>query len=485
MSFIYENEKLLSELIKSVVDHEMKFNKRGQLAADPNINVEFRNYLTLTQKLVDQLRQQYFPTPPNVAEVTTGTGQQAGLGVPELSSLGNFLDYIVNNQIMVNGKRVAYGANEQNPDPRVYLPVTAEQIKFMLETETPQGGRAQFQADYYVSKDYLTQYITSLLADTSQRDDQSQRFLKTMLGARINDVNRLFHTNLTTDYKAPAEVLPDTTELDKIPNPVDPQNPYQEDGNVSLTVGDVKSFSTLRSWLMGKNMTMKTDDNKTAKAGSAAFDLCAFLSVLNARAANAARWAKAGGAQYQTQIQAIAKEAQCSLEQPGQGGAAGGQGGGEISPQILQQLTTLLPFNSANVNFREIQNFTNRYAPLARRSDITSMARQVNSSITEALSLMKQQSMIVPLEQMRSTNDLASWHAFAKDARLADVLYTIVNNAGLIYTDFVNTAKAVLGDQATLRNSQQVDDGGPWSVNMDDINGFRADLKEEAQSGGK
>src|SRR5579863_3281093 len=130
MSFIYDDKKLLDNLIKSAIDFEVKFNKNGQLAANPNVNMEYRNYLTLTQKLVDQLSQQVSPTTPNKdpnAPATLLAAQNAPMKISDVVSLGNFFDYTIKNGITVDGQRPVYGANETGFDPKYWKPVDAEQ----------------------------------------------------------------------------------------------------------------------------------------------------------------------------------------------------------------------------------------------------------------------------------------------------------------------------------------------------------------------
>lgn len=500
MSFIYDNEKLLSDLIKSAVDHEVKFNKNGQLAADPTVNVEFRNYLTLTQKLAEQLRDKYFPKPSDTSVISTGTGKDAPMGVPDLASLGNFLDFIVNNQITVDGKRVAYGAGEQNPDPRQYLPVTAEQIKFMMETESQQGERGQFQADYYVSKDLLVKYVVSMLRDTSKQDDRSQQFIKAMLGARLQDINKVFRTNLTTDYKEPEKPIDDSKEVDRFPKTVENFKNLAQAGEIPLLYGDIKSLEALNGWLGKNGVGHKTEDQKIVTIRDQDFDLCSMINYMFGRATllYQRRTVESGPTMqaYTKRMTDIAKQAGCELTQPG--GKPGGQqqqGGqqGQINPQALMQLATLRPFNADVINFREIQLFTHKYAELANRPDITRMSQQIDASITDAKGNMNVQNDQIMMSMLVDSNDLNPLKTLTRmPVPFMDKLYTIVYTAGTMYQDFYNAAKyqseshnGRIPDDVVNSIAQQVAEGGPWSTNMADINQMREDLQDEIRSRGR
>lgn len=471
MSFIYDNPWLVNQLLQAGYDSENKLSKKGQA---PPANQQVGESL---KALLNNLRDQITPLQEGADQVGMASGG-AELASHHMDSMGDLVDWLSKNGTRIGGKVIVQPGNTDRPSEEYGY----YKIEPGTEIVVPIARPDRSVVAYWINGAALKQYLVSLQADQKMKEVV---IFQVQLLKLIQDANKQLDLDISEQYKAPEEVLPDDTPIDTIPNPVDPQNPYQENGSVPLIYGNVKSFAALRDWLMGKNMTMKTDEGKIAKAGNADFDLCAFLSVLNARAANAARWGKKGGTQYQAQVQAVAKEANCTLSAPGQGGATSGQGGSDISPQLLQQLAAFLPFNSQTVNLNDLKMFVDKYAQLSRRNDIVSMARQVGTSINEAMNLMKTRTMIIPLEQMRSSNDLQPWHAFAKNASLADVLYTIVNDAGMIYTDFVNVARNKLDQDTVLKISQQVDDGGPWSVNMDDINQFRTDLQQEAQRGGR
>jgi hypothetical protein len=491
MSSIFDNDKLLADLIKSAVDHEVKFNKHGQLAADPTVNVEFKNYLTLTQKLAEQLRSKYFPKPSDAPTVSTATGKDAPMGVPDLASLGNFLDFIVNNQITVDNKRVAYGAGEKNPDPLQYLPVTAEQIKFMVETVTQQGDRTQFQADYYVSIDLLKKYITSILKETSTKDEETQRFTKAMLSARLQDINRVFRTKLTTDYKEPVKPIDDNAEVDRFPKVVESFTNMAQAGDTPLLYKDIKSLESLNSWLGSKGIGHKTKDQKLVTIRDQDFDLCGIINYMYGRAnlLYRRRTAESGPIMqtYMKQMEAIAGQADCKLTAPGgqsqPSGQQQGDGSGQVNPVALQQLLTLRPFNSEFINFHEIKIFVDSFAPVRNTKEAINAAQQIDSSIEKAKGMMNQPSDTIMLGMLVESATLEPLKALSRQPMpFMNLLFTIVQNAGAMYQEFVGIVKNVLPRVDSNSIAAQVYSGGPWSNNMADINQFRRRLMQEARN---
>jgi len=492
MSFIYD-KNLLAELIKSAIDHEVKFNKHGQLAADPNVNLEFRNYLTLTKKLADQLEQKYFPSGPGETVVTTGTGKEAQLGVPDLSSLGNFFDFMVNNQIMVDNKRIVYSANEQPPDPRLWKPVTAQQIKFMMETQNEQNERTQFQADYYVNRDLLVKYVNSILRDSSKEDDETQKFIKTMLGARLQDINRIFRTKLTTEYKEPEKVLPDNTVLDNTPKDMDPQTWFNR-GNIPLTIGDLKGGTAFNAWLSGNSISIKVD-NRQMMINHPEFDRCAIMRILNSRAKYNLDRATSAQAQqvatiYAQRIQALAGELKCDLsdkssQQQQQQQQGQGQGLSGASPQILQQLSSLRPFNAQYISFPEIKKFIELYTKYANDADVTKTAADLNGYMEAFKSYLGMRGDTFQLTNIDNNRFKSMLKNPSAARQAADLLYDIVVYAGQLYQRLVVSLQTVAQDAERAKYidyrgmQQQVTPGGPQQTNVTDLNDLRQSLSRE------
>jgi len=494
MSFIYENDRLLAELIKSAIDHEVKFNKHGQMAADPSVNNELRNYLTVSQKLAEQLKNTYFPPAADTGVVSTGTNKEAALGVPDLASLGNFLDFIVNNQILVDGKRVAYNGSETSIDTTEYLPVTAEQVKFMVETQNPQGERGQLQAEYYVSRALLEKYITSILKDTSKQDERAQQFIKVMLSARLQEINRIFRTKLTTEYKEPEKVLPDTAVVDNLPKDLSPEQPYGT-GNVPLTIKDLKDSMSLNSWLKTNTITLKAKNNSYLTINHEDFDHCTLLKILVNRAKyNSNRATDQNAKQYATaydqRVRAIATEIQCDLggqQQPNQKPGQTGQGGGlaAATPAILNQLSSLRPFNSQFISFQEISNFLELYEPFANDASVAQMINKLQDSIQRFRSDTQMGSDTIQLYNLTTNQFQGMLKDPSKAYMAASDLHDIVFYGGTLYQRLVTSLQTFANDPVRGKYidyramQQQVTPGGPQLTNVNQINRLMYNLKQE------
>lgn len=377
MSFIYKDNSLISELITKAVEFESKFNKHGQLAADPTVNVEFRNYLNLAKKLADNLKQEFFPPakdPNALADV--GAAQAAGMTVADLNSLGNFFEFIARNQVTVDGKRIAYFGGENPPDKRVWLPVDAERSVLAMETMDQEGNRGPLQAEYYVSKDLLGKYIQTLAASASQEDAEAQRLIKVMLGNLVNRINRIFNTKFSTDYKAPEKTLPADTVMATFPQVLDPKM-YNADGPVKLTWGDLTSPNTLRNWVHANKVGIKGKD-KTLTDADQDFDYCVVVNTIYGKATYLKSRSTSDDVEktndlFVKKITEIGGKftgpdgKACTLG--GSGGGGGGQGGQpgqkpNVSPQALAQVIQRLPFAVRDIDFGRIRLFFEGVKPL-------------------------------------------------------------------------------------------------------------------------
>ena len=473
MSFIYDNPWLIKQLLEAGTKSENQFSKKGQLAPLQ----EQKQLSDALRAALFNLRDQITPLQEGAGEVMQGSGG-ADLSSHNMDSMGDLVEWMAKNGTRIGGNVIVVDGKSERP--------SEEYGNFKIEpgTEivTPLARPDRTAKTFWINPTALKQYLVGLQSDPKLKGNV---IFQVQLLKLIQDANNQLDLDISEQYKEPAAPpLADNTPLDDVPNPVN-----QAGGStVPLVFGDLKSLQTFWNWAINHKMTMKKPDGSIVNAGTDEFDQCGFISAIAARAKSLYGYRRPNSQQYLERMQAIAQEANCDISQVVPQAGPQGQGGGLQDPQVLQHLVTLLPFNSQNVNFREIQKFINTYAPLARRSDISSQTAQVNESIQAIQSLMRQPSMIVPLQQLKQIDNrmgpsyLAAYHSFAKDARMMDVLYTIVNTAGIIYTDFVNTAQHILGDRLPSEVKQQIVPGGPLSVNLSDIGDIRGMLADEAQS---
>src|SRR5271170_1450788 len=122
MSFIYNDPKLIKQLIKSALDFEQKFVKKGQTA--PVSTTPAPVDISALQDHIKQLQAQLRPPAkdPNApATVSSQGANDVSLDVTHLKNLGTLIAFLATNQIMVDGKRVAYAPNENVQDPSYQL----------------------------------------------------------------------------------------------------------------------------------------------------------------------------------------------------------------------------------------------------------------------------------------------------------------------------------------------------------------------------
>ncbi len=280
MSFIYDDKNLINDLIKSALDFENKFVKRSQ-STDPAANLGYKNYLTLTRKLVDQLEQTQVPQPkdPNApAKVSTELDSSQPLTNHNLSSFGNFLQFVEQNKITVDSQRVAYF--KENPDPDKYKPVSGNLSDFMeIENRTDLTNSTDPTKEYFVNKDLMIKYLISLQALAKTKED---KILEVMVGQRIEDVNKKFRTNISKKYQEPEFVLSDDVLLTTFPEDLDADN-YNKDGDKKLYYKDIKDSVALQSWVNTNDIGVIIPSyNKQGAFGvnDKEFDICVVVRTI-------------------------------------------------------------------------------------------------------------------------------------------------------------------------------------------------------------
>jgi hypothetical protein len=294
MSFIYDNNKLILALIKAAVDHDAKFNKTSQNTSyplpystvpntTPVSNLNILNYYTLTKKLADNLKMQYRGVDPNAPLITAK--KDIEINIYNSVSLGNFLQYALDNEIKIDGQQIVYGSFTLVPDKEKWLPTDAETSQFGIEKMNG-NKREPNKSKYYVNPDLLVKYINYLLklASSKDKDKQTQRMIKVMLGGIIEKVNNLFGTEMTTDYKSPEKVIQPNEIIDRVPKTISDNNIAQE-GVVALKYGDIASDVALRNWVSTNLIEISGNQSQPITVNNSnRFDYCVVVRYLYNRA---------------------------------------------------------------------------------------------------------------------------------------------------------------------------------------------------------
>lgn len=489
MSSIFEDDKLILELIRNAVEYESKFNKTGQIATDPSVNMEYRNYLTLSQKLVNDLENKLFhKEEPKTMEIEAPSG--TNLGVTDLTTLGNFFEFMSKNKVSVGGQRVVYLNGESPPDTRAWLPVDAEGYIFNIENVDESGKRAATTATYYVNKDLLTKFINDLLIKTSKEDETTQKFSKTMLSGIIQKVNEIFRTNLTSDPKEIEKTIPNTEVLSSFPSSLDSTS-YNKDGNIELTYGDIASDTSLVNWVKTNNISI-VSGGQSINSTSDKFDFCIVMQVLHNKAKLLLR-NQASTPELKSKYVAFVKQLerlaptmtgtdgkQCNLgatttqSVPNSATQISGQ---QMDPNLLRKLVDLKIFDVGAINLRNIEDWLKMYGTLSQRQGAAIISQSIQPKIQELQKYITSPVDIsIPTNLFQSYERLKSWSTYPVQA--IGLLVDIIKDAGAVYRDFLDSyspqIKAYDGNTLPSGSYNQVynqiaGSGSPWATNLSQL----------------
>lgn len=220
MSFIYDDKKLVEDLLKAALEHTEKFSKKGQANTDPSGNAA-RAKIAL--KMLDDLDRD--PNEPLISS----SNEEAKLFSYHVENLGALLNFIIQNGITIDYKPIALEQNPNNPAFSFYK----------LETNAGFAERADRSRDtkgFYVNKDLLVQYIKSLQKIAHESGNEVMRV---QLGSLIDQANNQLGTKIDPNYQ-PKE-KPGTPETQK------PGQPGQVSGKEFEIIKDMANNLPLQA----------------------------------------------------------------------------------------------------------------------------------------------------------------------------------------------------------------------------------------------
>ncbi len=486
MSFIYDNPWLVNDLLKSALDFEKKFLKKGQ--ADPQ-EVARQNAVAL-QSHIKSMQDQLNPPAkdPNAsAEISTDSDKEVALKMPSLENLGTFVEFVATNAITVDGKRIAYMANEPVTDPsyQLYkLEGSAGLLELAQRNETVKLG-------WRVNKDLLIKYIQSLQAILSKKPNPA---LGAPLQSIIQEANEQLGANVA-EYQEPGKMLNPNDIVDGFVNRAMNINaPYTglkefaqakdtAGAGVSLTYGDISSKESLTAWL--NNMKYVGADGKPYTPTDPGADPCGAIHILYLRASYLAKSANKArpnfgelSAAYLKNIETFGSQFDfngqaCSVSRPTAGGQAAqqGQSGQQTSSaSLFQEIAGLQPFNSQNIDFQRILKFVNKYVALANNPAMNNLANQINTSMGMANQILSAPESPIILTNMSVQGFKLLCKNPNQAVKLANILYTIISTTGSMYQSFLDSYEKAFGEtyqQALEQMKQQILGGGsPYASNI-------------------
>lgn len=372
MSFILEDENLIINLANGLI-------KKAQTPPDAN---------AVAKKLINRLERLYTGAPEPL-NLSAGTGTPTGLNVPDLQSMGKFLQFLTNNQIKLNGARVGYDGKEYNelPDDEKNKLSTVS-VNVSRDADT----RKWNEEDYWVNLPLLTQYIKYLQEKASAMEksgDVQGQILRVMIGKLIDSVNAIKPDSGLTRNKQkstpenPNELADDTIIDDFNTKILDVRNPYADKGTnqVKLFARDLKGREALNAWLQGGEggeAKVVMYDSKGLRTevpfSDEKADSCLAINVLYLRSRRWLQLSKSTDdtkrfSYYAKKIQELGPSFASADGKPCVVGAAiqpgatptgkPGEAGSAtaITPQIIAQIVSTLPFSVRDINLDRIESF--------------------------------------------------------------------------------------------------------------------------------
>jgi len=489
MPLIHDNPWLVSQLIQAALDSENKLSKKGQAAP-----AQEQPVATGLKSILNNLRNQINPGSDSTGAISHETSG-ADVFSHNMDSMGDLVQWLANNGTRVGGKAIVYAGNVARPGEEYgYFKIEpGTEILVRDNPARPDRGNASL-VGFWINPEALKNYLVSLQSDEKLKTNV---MFQVQLLKLIQDANKQLDLDVSEQYKAPEKVLPDTTVADSTPQELNPTQ-WSTQGNIPLTLGDLKDSTTLNAWLSSKNIGLNIGGHTGGMMiNHPDFDHCALLKILNQRAgfkASRATTAEAKeiAAAYAQKIKAIAAEIKCDLsaqpQQPGQE-KPGGQAGGlaAASPQILQELSSLKPFNSQYISFPEIGKFLQLYGQYANDPSVSELINRLNTGINVFKSYTTGSDTIqlynLTTDQFKAMLKSGSYATLA-----ADQLYEIIMYAGQLYQRLVNSLQTIAQDpnRGTYIDyramQQQVTPGGPQLTNVTTLNRLRFNIKQEVDS---
>jgi hypothetical protein len=467
MSFVYDT-RLLRELLK--------IGQQGQQGQPPVDDDAKRRAANRVQMLVDDLQKQMTP-PQTPEEQSTAVSFQQDPANPNatapklfstnMETLGALVAWCAQNKITVGGQRIAYNLGEQPPGDDWVL-YKLEPNSGLLEVES----RETVKRGFYINNALLVTFIQSRLAALQKKPNKVE---EVMLGMRIDEANKLLGTNINKQYSEPVN---EEDAVDNLPPVLDVKN-WGQTGSIPLKLKDVKAIPALKQFLSRAQIVLRDRKGHDFRSDDMQnFNICSILTVLALRAANMAQGETSGKQKtYVERVAQLQQQANCASQQ-GQGDQGGGGVGG--NPQLLQQLTTLRPFNAQYVSFPEIRKWLETYASYANDPDVTDTGENIKGYMDSFKEKSNSAADTIQLNNL-DTNRFKSMLKNPADAvNMGNYLYDIVSQAGSLYQRMVTQLQNLANDQrfsqAYRAMQQQITAGGPQQTNLSDLDDLRQNL---------
>jgi len=326
------------------------------------------------------------------------------LYLKNLQSTYQFLLFLQQNGVLFENKPLSiyHDPDLQENDPNQHI------IKYKyfgvnpeLYLKYPANRKQDFR--FWVYKDGVTRFIKSLY-DKSKNEDQGGKLLKVLLDRLLVDMNSSLGGNIIDPNKKEAPVNKETN-VDGFPTNFRLNFPYDK-GNVPLTVGDLDSLDTLKSFFTPGRKLYVIENNQFINGLE---NICKILEILQKRS-EIYKYASTGTPNanvfeyYYQQITSFLSQANCSVSggsKDDKDGEDGGDGNRDRRQRgsdtgnftDLNRLISSLPLNLNTINFRAITDFFRVLLEFAGNNEdkgtYQQYASDVSSNIARIRSLLR------------------------------------------------------------------------------------------------
>jgi hypothetical protein len=506
MTFLYEQDVLKS--LASALTKEAQ--QPGPIG----------NEIQVAKKLVARLAREVggVPEAPNVSAETP---TPVGLNTENLQNIGNLLKFLDDNQVKVDGARVAFDQAEseklQEGEQNKLSPVT-------INVSRDAATRKWNTADYYVNLPALIKYVTYLQNKAKQEDN---KVLSVLIGKLIDQVNTVKpDSGLSRNPKSVpgknVNEVSDDTIIDSFGKVFDSKSLTVDNGGYVMYAKDLKNKESLNAWMMSNpEAQVITYDKSGRKSGvkysDSLVDKCVIINALYKRAVNLSNNSQSAKdtekySYYIKRIQEIGTTVVgpngqvCTVgsaytSKPGTGGdteLAGyqtnkdqaGTGGGNINTTAqIGRIISELPLSIEDVNLDRIFSFTNELNTLIsgsqgaaagdRNNRIRGYINDLGQKTAALKSLTKHNAAIFPTNI--SAQEFASMLKNPANYLPAlEGLATVVNLVRMVVAEFYSAYKnqiAGMSDQYKQLLRGQIgtnrDDSSIYARNIEDINHLR------------
>lgn len=347
---------------------------QGTPQPDPEINTQ------ILSQLVNNLRR-------NLNNYTEGdfTSERddAALNLKNLQSDYQFILFLQSNSILWNNKPLAIAHSPGLPADRqgeqhfeIFKRNGSINPKEYVKYPEPRGGNGD-DFRFWINKEGVIEFLRSLY-DKSKNQRSGGNLLKVLLDKLVIAINKNSGQPIDPTSK-PAPRLPETTEIDKFPNPYELSDPGKQ-GDVILTLKDINNQDNFKGWLArlpvtqnGTKLFPPTDDENICKVLGSVLKRAKYYVDYNINSDDPLTKQKFDF--YYAQIKSFMNANNCNVntnvpstnEKPEKSTGTDGdkEPGDRRRTQTSEQeynldrLMRTLPLNMQNINFVNIGNFFN------------------------------------------------------------------------------------------------------------------------------